>query len=84
MITSVNTGGLAINAYGGAAEGTYLRMHDGCTPTNPDCTWTWDKYGLRSDGVSGTLSVRTDGDYVTDGAYMTLGYKSVPFEISLR
>jgi hypothetical protein len=32
---------LALNAWGGAAEGTLVRLSQDCTPANPDCTWSF-------------------------------------------
>lgn len=41
MLMSDRDPHLAINAWGGAAHGTVLRLHNGCVETNPDCTWTY-------------------------------------------
>jgi hypothetical protein len=40
---------LAINAYGGAQHGTTLKLHNGCSASNPDCTWTFRKGMILSD-----------------------------------
>jgi len=40
MILSNTDPGLAINAWGGAQHGTVLRLHNGCRPNLPDCTWS--------------------------------------------
>jgi hypothetical protein len=40
---------LAINAWGGAQNGAVLRLHNGCRPNNPDCTWTYSRGMLISD-----------------------------------
>lgn len=40
---------LAINAWGGAQNGTVLRLHNGCRQENPDCTWTFKSGMLYSD-----------------------------------
>ena len=44
---------LAINAWGGANVGTVLRLHNGCRPNNPDCTWTYSRGMLISDANPG-------------------------------
>ena len=49
IIVSQRNQGLAINAWGGANQGTILRLHNGCRPTNPDCTWTYQNGMLISD-----------------------------------
>src|SRR5260370_13647017 len=43
MITSQRNPQLAINAWNGARHGGDLRLHQGCRPDNPDCTWTYRK-----------------------------------------
>jgi hypothetical protein len=40
MLVSARNQQLAINAWGGAANGVILRLHEACQPSNPDCTWT--------------------------------------------
>jgi hypothetical protein len=50
---------LALNAWGGTAEGANVRTVRICTTpggtANPDCTWSWMPWGLRSDHqVGGT------------------------------
>jgi hypothetical protein len=49
MIQSDTNSGLAVNAFGGAFEGTVIKLHDACTITNPDCTWTYQRGMLVSD-----------------------------------
>lgn len=41
MIVSGRDRALAINAWGGAAPGVVLRLHNGCSPRNPDCSWIY-------------------------------------------
>lgn len=60
MIKSDTDSGLAVNAWGGAAEGTELRLHNGCTSTNPDCTWTYLDGMLLSDSDP-TLAINAWG-----------------------
>ena len=59
--------GLAINAWGGAQSGTVLRLHNGCRPGNPDCTWTFSRGMLISDrdprlaiGIDGPIQSGTE------------------------
>jgi hypothetical protein len=49
MLISDSDPNLAINAWDGAQHGTVLRLHKGCQPTNPDCTWTYRNGMLISD-----------------------------------
>jgi hypothetical protein len=49
MITSDRDPRLAINAWDGAQHGTVLRLHDGCRPDNPDCTWHLNNGMITSD-----------------------------------
>ncbi len=49
MIRSDKAPGLAVNAFNGAAEGTIVRLHNSCTLSNPDCTWTYQRGMLVSD-----------------------------------
>jgi hypothetical protein len=49
MIISNSNRALAINAWDGATHGTVLRLHNGCEPANPDCTWTYSQKMLISD-----------------------------------
>ena len=46
MIVNQRSLGLAINAWDGARHGTILRLHNGCEPANPDCTWTMLPNGM--------------------------------------
>jgi len=41
LIQSDRDSTLAVNAWGGAAEGRVLRLHDGCSTANRDCTWSY-------------------------------------------
>jgi hypothetical protein len=56
MIRSDTNPSLAVNAWGGAAEGTVLRLHNGCTINNPDCTWTYE-YGMLVSDTDPTLAI---------------------------
>src|SRR4051812_38439338 len=49
MLRSDKDPGLSINAWGGAKHGAELRLHNACTPTNPDCTWTFRNGMIVSD-----------------------------------
>ena len=49
MLVSCRDTRLALNAWNGAKDGGELRLHQGCTPSNPDCTWTWKNGMLVSD-----------------------------------
>lgn len=49
LIQSDRNTGLALNAWGGAAEGTVLKLSNACTRSNPDCTWTYQRGMLVSD-----------------------------------
>lgn len=49
MLLSDRNPALAMNAWGGAADGAALRLSDACTATNPDCTFTYRDGMLLSD-----------------------------------
>jgi hypothetical protein len=49
MIKSDHDSGLAVNAWNGAQEGAVLKLHNACTLSNPDCTWTYQRGMLVSD-----------------------------------
>jgi hypothetical protein len=49
MITSDSNPGLAVNAWGGAALGTMLRLTDACDLGNPDCTFSFRNGMILSD-----------------------------------
>ncbi|HEY3497580.1 MAG TPA: hypothetical protein VGK73_22940 [Polyangiaceae bacterium] len=49
MILSDADPTLAVNAYNGATNGGLLKLHAGCTITNPDCTWSYQRGMLVSD-----------------------------------
>jgi hypothetical protein len=51
---------LALNAWGGAAEGTILKVTKLCTPSNPDCTWSY-RHGMLTSDKSIGLAVSTQG-----------------------
>jgi hypothetical protein len=63
MIKSDRDSGLAVNAWNGAKEGTFLRLHNACTLTNPDCTWTYQRGMIVSDRDP-TLAI-----YISGGAH---------------
>jgi hypothetical protein len=46
MIESGRTHNLEINAWGGAKEGTVLRLNNTCSTNNPDCTWNMLDNGM--------------------------------------
>jgi hypothetical protein len=60
----------AINAYGGAADGTAIKLHEACTAANSDCTWTFSKGELISDTDS-TLALNAYGG-ASDGGLVLL------------
>jgi hypothetical protein len=60
MIMSDSNLQLAVNAWGGAAEGTVLRLNTTCTIGNPDCTFTYSRGMLLSDNDP-TLAVNAYG-----------------------
>jgi hypothetical protein len=49
MLLSDLNEGLAINAYGGAQQGTKLLLVHGCNPSLTDCTWTYSHGEFLSD-----------------------------------
>jgi hypothetical protein len=49
MIKSDGDPTLAVNAYYGATDGGMLVLNRGCTITNPDCTWSYQRGMLISD-----------------------------------
>lgn len=49
LLLSSRDRSLAVNAWGGATHGGELRLHNGCRPDNPDCTWTFSGGMLISD-----------------------------------
>jgi len=60
MILSDTNSGLAMNAYGGAVHGTYLKLVNNCSRVNPDCTWTYRDGMILSDTNPG-LAVNAFG-----------------------
>jgi hypothetical protein len=70
MIKSDTDSTLAVNAFNGAAEGTVLKLHNGCTISNPDCTWTYDRGMLLSD-TDPTLAINAYGG-AADGTVLKL------------
>src|SRR5271165_4169448 len=70
MLASDTNSSLAVNAYGGAANGTVLKLVSNCTPNNPDCTWTYRNGMLLSD-TNPTLAVNAYGG-AADGVVLKL------------
>jgi hypothetical protein len=70
MITSDTNSALAVNAFGGAAPYVVLKLHDQCTDTNPDCTWTYQRGMLVSD-TDPTLAINAFGG-AADGTVLKL------------
>jgi hypothetical protein len=70
MIKSDRNSGLAINAWGGAAEGTVLRLSDACSASNSDCTWTYLDGMLLSD-TNARLAINAWGG-ATEGGNLRL------------
>jgi hypothetical protein len=60
MILSDANTALAVNAWGGATEGTVLRLASGCTKSNPDCTWSY-KNGMILSDTDPTLAINAWG-----------------------
>jgi hypothetical protein len=60
MILSDTNQNLAVNAWGGAAEGTVLRLTDQCTPDNTDCTFTY-RGGMLVSDKDPTLAINAWG-----------------------
>jgi hypothetical protein len=60
MIRSDRNSGLAVNAFGGAAEGTVLKLHNSCVLSNPDCTWSYQRGMLVSD-TDPSLAINASG-----------------------
>ena len=69
MLVSNRDPALAINAWGGARDGTPLRLHNGCRADNGACTWTYRGGLLISDGAPG-LAIKAVS--LTDGAALVL------------
>src|ERR1051325_680139 len=49
LILSDRNTNLAMNAYGGATHGAFLRLVNDCSRLNPDCTWTYRDGMILSD-----------------------------------
>jgi hypothetical protein len=65
---------LMYNAWGGATEGTVIRLADGCTRDNPDCTWTFTPDGMiRSDRDHG-LALNAWGGAAVGTPLLLTGY----------
>jgi len=60
MLVSDTNPGLAVNAYGGAANGTVLKLVNNCTANISDCTWTYRDGMLLSD-TDPTLAINAYG-----------------------
>jgi hypothetical protein len=78
MLNSDNgaNGSLYVNAWGGAAEGTTLKLSNACTATNPDCTWTY-QYGMLVSDTDPTLAINaTNG--AAEGTVLTLTRACTP------
>lgn len=73
MIVSDRDPNLAVNAYGGAQEGTLLRLARGCTADNGDCTWSY-KNGMLLSGRDGTLAVNAWGGATNGGQLLLTRY----------
>ncbi len=69
MLISSRDPALAINAWGGARDGTALRLHNGCRPDNSDCGWSYRGGLLISDAAPG-LAIKAVN--VADGAALVL------------
>jgi len=50
MIVSARDQSFAINAWGGAGQDVRLMLTTMCSPTNPDCTWSFINGQFVSDG----------------------------------
>jgi hypothetical protein len=60
MLVSDTDSRLALNAFGGAADGTVMTLVNNCTPDNTDCTWTY-RHGMLVSDTDPTLSITADG-----------------------
>jgi hypothetical protein len=66
MIKSDRNSSLAVNAAGGAANLAPIKLSNICSAMNPDCTWTWSKGEIISDGSGATpLPINAFGGAVT-------------------
>jgi hypothetical protein len=70
MLVSDTNPKLAVNAFGGAADGTVLKLVNNCTPDNTDCTWSFLNGMLVSD-TNPKLAVNAFGG-ATDGTVLKL------------
>lgn len=80
MITSDTDASLAVNAWGGAREGTELRLHNGCSLSNPDCTWSYRQGMILSD-ADPTLAVTVSGS-TRLGAQLVLTRSCTPSNVA--
>ena len=69
MLVSNRDAGLAINAWGGAREGTPLRLHNGCREDNADCLWSY-RGGLLISDRDPALAIKAIGN--GNGAMLVL------------
>jgi hypothetical protein len=60
MILSGQNSALAIHAWGGAGDGTVLRLSNGCRSDNLDCTWIY-RDGMLLSGRNPRLAINASG-----------------------
>ena len=77
ILTSNQDRTLAINAWGGAAEGAEVRLYQNCPTNNPACTWHWDRGRILSD-QDPTLAINAWGG-AANGTVLRL-YKDCPVD----
>lgn len=70
MLVSDANSGLAINAYGGAQHGTYLRLVNNCRSDISDCTWIYSK-GMLLSSRNPSLAINAYGG-AQHGTYLRL------------
>lgn len=76
MIKSDTNSVLAVNAFGGAADGVILKLSNACTITNADCTWTY-QYGMLVSDTDPTLAINAYGG-AADGVTLKLSKNCTP------
>jgi hypothetical protein len=76
MIKSDKNSGLAVNAWGGAADGTVLRLANNCSIGNPDCTFSY-QYGMLVNDADPTLAINAWGG-AAEGVVLKLSRNCTP------
>jgi hypothetical protein len=76
LIQSDTNSRLAVNAFGGAAAGTVIKLHDACSVANPDCTWSY-QYGMLVSDTDPTLAINAVGG-AAEGTVLKLSAACTP------